>query len=308
MNKLGLSVHPWWINGNLRRLEKELEELQSAGADCCELVLHALDVVIGGRIIPARLEAVLKSLEKYNMEYTLHMPYDLNLLSQSAAELYMQVFRAGIAFAKAAGIGLIVYHAGRTRSLDTSVFDREAAQVKLLAKEAGDLLICMENPLFLRNDALCAGSTAQNMMDFCEKVNAPNFKLAFDIGHSFLHHRGDSNALLHDLRTLLPYIGHIHLHDNFGVSLMMSEYDYSHRIACGAADLHLPLGWGSIPMQEVLLQLRGYNGIINMEIEKRFHAQYSESISFVRPYAKANTQARGKKKPRSGTKHALHGS
>jgi sugar phosphate isomerase/epimerase len=142
----------------------------------------------------------------------------------------------------------------------------------------------MENGPFYQAGDYSAGITADAMMDFYGQVNLPNFLLTYDIGHGFLRLGGDNHALVRDIRKLLPCIGHIHLHDNFGIPLPMSQYDYNHRIACGAADIHLPLGWGSIPIPNVLNELAAYNGIINLEIEKRFADQYAESLEIVRTY------------------------
>ena len=284
MIKYGQSIHPNWINGDLNRLDEELREIKAAGADSCELVLHGLDVVIGGRVVNSRLESLLMALCKHELFYTLHMPYDLNLLEEGMLEIYLSIFNAGIEFAYSAGISLIVYHAGKSRTYDRHAISNEVEQLKRLAMKAPDILFCMENPLFFSNDEYSAGKNAESMIDFCEKVNLPNFKLAFDIGHSFIGHCGNKYALLDDISKLLPYIGHIHLHDNYGIQIEMREYDYIHRIVSGAADIHLPLGWGSVPIKEALSLLKGYDGIINMEIEHRFNYQYSEGFSLIREY------------------------
>jgi hypothetical protein len=49
-------------------------------------------------------------------------------------------------------------------------------------------------------------------------------------------------------------------------------------------DIHLPLVWGSMPIPEILNILIPYNGIINLEIEKRFADQYASSLEIVRSY------------------------
>jgi sugar phosphate isomerase/epimerase len=281
-NYLGLSIHPWWINGELNKLRQELDSIRTAGADYCELVIHALDVVAGGHLVSSRVDAVHKLMREYEFAYTLHLPYELNLLCPNTAHLYEKIFRASIDFAKEVDIGLIVYHAGITAKKDTLL--QEVKIIQDLAIQAGDIKICMENGPFYRAGDYSAGITADTMLDFCGKVNLPNFLLTYDIGHGFLQLGGDAQELLRDLRKLLPCIGHIHLHDNFGISLPMAQYDYNHRIACGAADIHLPLGWGSIPIPEVLNILTAYNGIINLEIEKRFADQYASSLEIVRTY------------------------
>jgi sugar phosphate isomerase/epimerase len=266
----------------LNKLRQELDSIKAAGADYCELVIHALDVVIGGHLVSSRVNAVHKLMREYEFAYTLHLPYELNLLCPDAAPLYEKTFRASIDFAKEVGIGLIVYHAGITAKKDT--VQREVKIIQDLAVHAGDIKLCMENGPFYQAGDYSAGITADAMLDICRKVNLPNFLLTYDIGHGFLQLGGDAQALLRDLRKLLPCIGHIHLHDNLGISLPMTRHDYSHRIACGAADIHLPLGWGSIPILEVLHILTAYNGIINLEIEKRFADQYASSLEIVRTY------------------------
>jgi sugar phosphate isomerase/epimerase len=266
----------------LSKLRQELDSIRIAGADCCELVIHALDVVVGGRLVSSRVNTVHKLMREYKFIYTLHLPYELNLLCPDAAHLYKKIFQASIAFAKEVGIELIVYHAGITAKKDMIL--REVSLLQDLAAQAGNIKLCMENGPFYQTGEYSAGITADTMLDFCKKVNMPNFLLTYDIGHGFLRLEGDAQLLLRDIQKLLLYIGHIHLHDNFGIPLPMAQYDYNHRITCGAADIHLPLGWGSIPIQEILNILTPYNGIINLEIEKRFADQYASSLEIVRAY------------------------
>jgi sugar phosphate isomerase/epimerase len=281
-NKLGISIDPPHINGNMELLRKELQRVENSGADCCELVLHGLDVVVGGRLNPARVNTVLALLRERKLEYTLHLPYELNLIDTDILEIYTNIFRAGIEFARMANMRVIVFHAGITRRDDKDAFRAEAERVRRLAKEADGIALCMENPVILSDDVFSAGKSAESMTAFCERVNAPNCKLTFDVGHYYLRRNGNRDELLEAIATAMPYIGHIHLHDNCGIALPMSERDYNHRIACGAADLHLPLGWGTIPVMEVITALSGYGGIVNLEIEKRFDDQYEASLELTR--------------------------
>ena len=121
---------------------------------------------------------------------------------------------------------------------------------------------------------------------FCRRVGRPTFRLTYDVGHGFLQNRGSADALVADISLLLPLIGHAHLHDNFGIPLRMEGNDYSHRIACGAADLHLPLGWGAVPFGRVLDALQPCRAVFVLEIEKRFEDQYRSSLDFVRRYGR----------------------
>lgn len=291
-NRLALSIHPWWIDGDLRKLEKELSAIEKAGADCAELVLHGLDAVIGGRLVPARLRQVREIMRWHSLGYTLHLPYELNLLDPEASALYEGVFRAGIRFAQETGCEAVVYHAGRAAGEAEALRNREADILGRLLDEAGGLPVCMENGPFYAPGVFSAGNGAENMARFCRLVNRPNFRLTFDVGHHFLSTRGDAEALLADAESLLPFVAHVHLHDNFGIPLRMEDKDYSHRIACGAADLHLPPGWGRIPFGPLLKVFRPYRGIFVLEIEKRFEDQYKASLDWIRESAGRETGAK----------------
>jgi sugar phosphate isomerase/epimerase len=265
-------------------LRKELQRVENSGADCCELVMHGLDVVVGGRLNPSRVTTVLGFLRERKLEYTLHLPYELNLIDTDTLGIYTDVFKAGIEFARMANMSIIVFHAGITKRDDKDAFRAEAERVSRLAKEADGITLCMENPVILSDEVFSAGKSAESMIEFCERVNAPNCKLTFDVGHYYLRRNGNRDELLEAITKAMPYIGHIHLHDNCGIAIPMSEHGYNHRITSGAADLHLPLGWGTIPIKDVITALSGYDGIINLEIVKRFDDQFEASLELTRRY------------------------
>ena len=281
---VGQSVHSRYVDGNLAKLETELAQIEDAGADSCELILHCLDVVVGGQVISARQAGVLDILRAHNLRYTMHMPYDMNFQTTEFLDLYVSAFRAGINFAQTAGIEVLVHHFGKASTHDPARLTQEIQVIKDFAESAPDLPFCMENPTFFTDfRGYSVGQSAESMISFVEHIGLPNVKLTFDVGHSFLNHRGNAEAVLQELAQLLPYIRHVHLHDNCGLPFAMWENDYIHRLACGTADLHLPLGWGCAPIAQALALLKGtFNGTINLEIEERFHDQYSESIALVR--------------------------
>jgi sugar phosphate isomerase/epimerase len=291
-NQLALSVHPWWINGELNRLEQELGAIEEAGADFAELVLHGLDAVVGGKVVPARLRQVQAILRRHALRYTLHLPYDLNLLDPLASDLWKDVFRAGIRFAQETSCEVIVYHAGSAAGDAEELERREAETLNRLLDEAEGLSVCMENGLLYGDDVFSVGKRAEDMVRFCRGIGRPNFRLTFDAGHDFLQNRGDAKDLLADASLLLPWIGHMHLHDNFGIPIRMEQSDYSHRIACGAADLHLPPGWGGIPFPELLSLFSSYPGIFVFEIEKRFEDQYKATLDFIRQFENRNKNSK----------------
>lgn len=92
----------------------------------------------------------------------------------------------------------------------------------------------------------------------------PEVGLHLDIGHANLQ-VGESTA--DELfRTYAPRLRHVHLHDNQG----------------GAADLHLPLGTGTVDVTRHLRTLRasGYDGTITLEVfsPDRQYLTYSRDV------------------------------
>ena len=92
----------------------------------------------------------------------------------------------------------------------------------------------------------------------------PELGLHLDIGHANL-------MVLHStvgelLAAYGPRLRHVHLHDNKG----------------GSADLHLPLGTGTVDLREAvrLLQASGYDGTITLEVftPDRHHLAYSRDL------------------------------
>ena len=282
-NKIGLSIHPEWVCGDWGRLEQELERICEAGADSCELVLHGLDVIVGGEILPDRLKTLKNILEKYPLLRTLHVPYELDLMDEKAGVLYRKVLTESVKLAQQLECAVIVYHASNARASDYSE-EQEAEIVRDIVRQAEGVILCMENGPFYPEGSLSPGRSAEAMGGFCRKVDHPAFALTFDAGHSFLNHLGQDSLLLEDLKTVLPYIGHIHLHDNFGYPAPDPYMTYSHNITCGFGDIHLPLGWGRLPVGRVLKMLEegGYKGILNLEIEKRFEGYYEKCIEMCR--------------------------
>ncbi len=69
-------------------------------------------------------------------------------------------------------------------------------------------------------------------LEIVHRVGAANLGVCLDVGHLFAFGGGDWPRWL---ETLAPVIGQLHLHDNHG-----------------AADSHLALGDGSIPLSEIL--------------------------------------------------------
>ena len=105
-------------------------------------------------------------------------------------------------------------------------------------------------------------NTARELGELLDPL--PDLGLHLDIGHAnLLVHQSTVEELLTAYGTRLR---HVHLHDNKG----------------GAADLHLPLGTGSVDLRSAVRQLQrvGYNGTITLEVftPDPHHLAYSRDL------------------------------
>jgi sugar phosphate isomerase/epimerase len=105
-------------------------------------------------------------------------------------------------------------------------------------------------------------NTARDMGELLDPL--PGLGLHLDIGHANLL---VSQSTVDEL--LIAYgsrLRHVHLHDNKG----------------GAADLHLPLGTGSVDLRSAIRQLQrtGYDGTITLEVftPDQHHLRYSKEL------------------------------
>ena len=67
---------------------------------------------------------------------------------------------------------------------------------------------------------------------------------------------------LEAVRSVAPLVKHVHLHDNFGRVCSSLEKKQVELFALGRGDMHLPIGKGEIPVEEVFSALCDYSGLL----------------------------------------------
>ena len=105
-------------------------------------------------------------------------------------------------------------------------------------------------------------NSAANLADLLDPL--PDLGLHLDIGHCNLQVTKNTSGEI--LARFGERLRHVHLHDNNG----------------GNADLHLPLGVGTIKLEQELSTLKktGYDGTITLEVfaEDKHYLQYSRDL------------------------------
>ena len=303
VRKIGISLNADMVNGDPHALDTHLGYVAEAGSDCAELIMHSLDVVVNGRVHPERLDKVRAILRRHPLAYTLHLPYELNLMACGEADEHYRVFEAGLDLAAAIGCQVVVYHSSYARlsedNLESVYFpkygrqyredlfarlvEEEIVRLRALgqqAKQAG-IDIGIENNIWydVKNE-YTYGIDPRSVAEHIRKIGLDNVGMTLDVGHCYLTSIAYGYSFEEAVKAVVPYLKHLHVHDNFGK--LIDKGSYMRNLPYGYGDLHLPVGWGSIPYPDVLRWLDGYTGIVNMEIEFRFYPHFAEAVSRMR--------------------------
>jgi sugar phosphate isomerase/epimerase len=298
---IGLSLNADLINGDMPTLERHLGYVADSGCSYVELILHGLDVVIAGKLNQARLAAVTRILDRFELKRTLHLPYELNLLSAGRHDAYYACFAAGIDFAKAANCEAVTYHSSFMqldpdsqrsdfyRRFGDDPADRYAKLLEFdldalgsLSEAAGPgIKIGVENTAWHDPAAMRGyGRTPRSVAAHVGKLGKPALGATMDIGHLYMASLADGLNFTSEVRHALPSLVHVHIHDNFGDSTRTDGFMGA--LPYGFGDLHLPVGWGAIPWDDVLPDLASYQGVWMMEIEFRFYPHFTDVVTDMR--------------------------
>jgi sugar phosphate isomerase/epimerase len=267
MNKIGLNVHAERIDGDLELLKRDLEAIESAGFDVAEIPVSGVDAVVNGHLREGRTKRVKSILDQFDLEYTVHAPNNLNLRDFRYQEIQRRLFSSCIRFTAKIGVKKLVYHQGRLIRDGEAITEEEAREIEIegltdlgrLAEEEG-VIICIEN----------VHSSITHLIRLIQNVGLKSVGICYDFAHSFINARRIGYDYLRSIQLAKPYIYHTHIHDNFGKGEVETEIPYIEGMPLGIGDLHLPVGWGSIPYEKVFKAIEGYEGIYIIELKQRF--------------------------------------
>jgi sugar phosphate isomerase/epimerase len=309
---IGLNIDTRWIDGDLEQLSDMLAQVTAMGYDAAELSPHSVDAIRRGQLDRHQVARVRRITSSFPLHYTVHAPNGLNVAHHEDLDLQIQVFGACLDFCAEVESDVLVYHSGQigleraalglaplptTEELE-SYWETETANLAGLADYAAhlDVTIAVENrdphlweiatlaraghpaaelPTFhggMRLDLLCAQ---------VREIGAPNVGLTLDVGHAYLAAPFWSTDFGSGLIEAAPYVRHLHWHDNFGRLDGLSAVQHD-RLPNGEGDLHLPPGWGDIPLDTVQAALGDYAGWLTLEIRPRYRAHYQEALATTR--------------------------
>ncbi len=281
---VGINAYSPRINGDIELLERDLSYFKKIGFDYVEIPVHGVDGVINGKLNLENVKRVKEVLRKYNLKAAVHAPNPLNLRKDNL-DLQEEVFQSSIEFASELEAKVLVYHGGNFErrkqegELQNLASEREIRALKTLGELADKkgVQICLEN----------GASSIEKLVTMVREVNRENVGVTYDFGHAFLYYscHGGEKEFLTSIKEALPYLKHIHIHDNFGRASMTSQdASYISRLPFGEGDLHLPPGMGKIPYEKIFPLIREYKGIAMAEIDPRYELFYGGIIKRLHKY------------------------
>jgi sugar phosphate isomerase/epimerase len=295
VSSIGSSVHG--VNGSVAGLDRGLASLAALGCTHAELSTANLHVTIAGRDNEARIAEIAAVCERHPLAYTLHAPIAINFMEEMHADLHQMVMRSSLSFAARIGATIAVIHPGRVHpQADFAARKRllafERDQVLRAADEAGrhGIRIAMEN--LNPNRDMMAGKSWSYALDpraLAEQIDAidhPAVCGTLDFAHGWLAAARVGFDYVDALRIFAPYVGHLHVTDNCGMPLTYVDATDMEHITYGMGDLHLPIGWGTVPYDTVLADLPiRPNSAATVEIKAHFAAELGSSIAIARRIA-----------------------
>lgn len=201
-------------------------------------------------------EEIRNSLRKNGLDAVCHVPWYFHLGHPypNIRACYVSETLRAIEVAGALETVKIVIHTEYAEGLPSKYFgeNREEMlknfslsldEIKEKADEYG-MVVMLEN----------TDDKAAKLSELLWLLDSKKMKATLDVGHAFTNYHGDSRSLNEFIKALGSRIGHVHVSDNFG-----------------SGDLHLPIGVGRIPWQDVLSELKGlgYDGGITLEVHSR---------------------------------------
>lgn len=260
-------------------LDRNLLMIAEAGADHAEMMVDELRVIAGGRLVTPRLRRIEAVLARHRLGYTVHCPLALNLMDDRHRALHLSVACAGLEFCAAIGARVFVLHPGWMTEADRAAnpdrlmgLERAALAELCEVAERYGVRIALENlppiPDTLIGERVCYGFDPAALARQIAAVDHPNLVATIDFSHAWQAAHYAGTDVLDSLRPLAPLTNHLHVHDSFGRPPTLRRAAPWENMAYGLGDLHLPVGWGTVPWGRLADALAVHPGtVLTLEID-----------------------------------------
>jgi sugar phosphate isomerase/epimerase len=248
---------------DLSDLDAQLARIEATGASHCELSLHALDLIVGGRVLAERRRRLEQICARRSLCYTVHGVLAVNFMDEIQLELHKAVCRATLELCDAVGASVMAHHPGRPATASRSRSRTCSSRMPRATPPTRCAWPARSPRSTIRTCAACSTSA-----------------------HAYIMARFRGQDYLETLEAFAPCVNHLHVHDSFGRPTSIEGfYRPAEQIAFGMGDLHLPMGWGDIPWDAILPRLRLRAGtVMIVELLERYWAELDQCAAAARRF------------------------
>lgn len=273
---------------DFERLRQNLDQAAELGIEFVELPLFKMDLIAGGRILPAQLRRLKEAVAGRDVEFTAHGPIGVNFMHpREALHRHHQVARATIEVAAEIGAAHLILHTGHTPAQGEAAIEEAYAAQRDAFSALGEiaalhsLVIAVEN-IFVMESGLHTALPSRLAREI-EAIGRPNVRGCLDFSHGAITCKAQGADYLSEAKALARVSRHLHIHDSFGDPAHLRTHSRSERVAYGLGDLHLPVGWGNLPFQEMMRSFEFEpDAIFNLELPACYWFALEESVGAVR--------------------------
>ncbi|MGH6761734.1 MAG: sugar phosphate isomerase/epimerase family protein [Phyllobacterium sp.] len=279
-------------NGNFSTLEGAIRTIADLGADAAELSLYGEEIISGGRLIRHRVEQLVGITRQFDLRYTVHGQIVSNFMDREHLEYQKAVVRAMLELCNNVEAGVLVHHSGKapmpapSRLPVLDQMERDALAEMGEVAEGYGVRIALENIFAVSDDEY--RQTPAQVAETVRAVNSRNVCGLIDFSHAYIECTRLGLNWREHIRAMAPVTGHLHIHDSFGRPYGTTKfYHPAEATALGIGDLHLPIGWGDIPWEDIFDELTFLpDTILIMEIgENRFSTEQPDCLARARGLA-----------------------
>jgi sugar phosphate isomerase/epimerase len=242
---------------DLSDLDDQLARIEATGASHCELSLYELDLIVGGRVLPERRRQLERICARRALRYTAHGVLTVNFMDEANLEAHRAVCRAMLELCGAVGASVMAHHPGKIAARPAPEIERLHRLERETLRAMGDVAaghgvtIAVEN-LFVEDGATYTPDPVRLAKEVAA-IEHPNVCGLLDFSHAYIMSRVRGLDFRAAVGAFASRVNHLHVHDSLGRPTTIGRfYRFAEQIAYGMGDLHLPMGWGDLPWDDVL--------------------------------------------------------
>ncbi len=271
-----------------------LDEAEGLGVDSVEVPFFAARLMANGAVLEPTARLFEQRLEGRRLARSTHALLSINLMGP-AEQLprHERLAETCIELTARLGARNMVLHCGLSAENGEAMeaaYGRQRAALARLGEVAArhDVVICVET---IWNFDGRETALPSRLAEEIRAVDHDSVKATLDYAHAALQCAVKRADLMTEAAALAPLAAHIHVNDCFGAVHESAVPLAGESLAYGSGDLHLPLGWGDLPFEE-LMTGPAYPDevIVNDELHPTYWRALGDDVAEMRRLARLMTR------------------